>query len=188
MAKDDRKPTHSEPDQGSAQGESPAEEVRLSSDMERAAAIASVMRHQAQREEAQLTASPVLKTRPLLTQLSTLAVATAFSVYVWFGSPRWLEPDPIPLPTLEAEEDLVRSAILLQAERIQAYREENGRLPAFLMEAGPVLPGVRYDRLDSRTFRIHGSGERLSFTYSSGEPMDEYQASLEAILGSTLDR
>ena len=186
MNPEDRKPVRAEPEDGFPLDEPPEEELHLSSDMERAAAIASVMRHQALQKEA-LTQVRIPGKRALLPQLLTLAASTAFAVYIWFGSPAWLEMDPIPLPPKSVEEDVVRSAVLLQVERIQSYRETNGRLPAFLEEAGPRLPGVEYRRLDNRTYRLNARGERVIIHYRSGQPLDEFQESLQALLGSGTD-
>lgn len=188
MDSEDRRAVHPEPDEGSAENKAIDldEDIKVSSDLERAAVIASVMRHQAQQEEVR-TQVQYMGKKALLPQLLTLAASTAFAVYVWFGSPSWLEPDPIPLPPLSVEEDVVRSAVLLQVERIQSYRETNGRLPAFLEEAGPRLPGVEYRRLDNRNYRLNARGERVIIHFRSGQPLTEFQESLEALLGSTPD-
>ncbi len=165
----------------------PPEEVEeqqamaLSSEMERAAAIASVLRHQAERKEAR-EAVQLPGRRPLLPQLTALALSTVVAVYVWFGSPSWLEPRLPPPPPLEVEETSVQAAVYIQAQQIEAYRVRNGRLPAFLEEAGPAVAGVRYTRLDARTYRIQGHDQRVAFSYTSGEPMDSLAAAVERVL------
>jgi len=187
MKPEDRNQPPPGPPEETAASQEEAEEmdVVLSSDMERAAAIASVMRDQALKEEALAQVRPPGK-KPMLPQLGALALSTALAIYVWFGSPGWLEPDPIPPVPLQIEEDVVRTAVLLQVERIRSYREQNGRLPAFLEEAGPRLPGVEYRRLDSRRFQIHGHGERTTVDYVSGQPLDEFRESLQAVLGGAV--
>ncbi|MFC1791643.1 hypothetical protein ACFL0I_04160 [Gemmatimonadota bacterium] len=163
------------------------EKLQLSSEDERAAVIASVLRDQAEREEAR-ESTPLPGPKPLLPQLSALAVSTAFAVYVWFGSPGWLEPDPIPLTPVAVEESTVRAVIFLQAQKIEDYRERYGRLPAFLEEAGPGIHGVRYRRLDGQTYRIHGQGDRVGLSYTSGEPLAEFLGSGEGILAGALNQ
>ncbi len=163
----------------------PEDDVRLSSDMERAAAIASVMRDQALKKKAMARVKPPGQ-KPLLPQLVALAGATVLAVYVWFGSPGWLQPDPVPPPPLQVERDATRTAVLLQVERIREYRERYGRLPAFLEEAGQPLPGVDYQRLDNRSFRVRSRTPRTTVSYQSGESLDEFRASLDAVLGNTV--
>jgi hypothetical protein len=155
--------------------------------MERAAAIASVMRHQALQKETMARMAPP-GYKPLFPQLVALALSTVVAVYVWFGSPGWLGPSPVPPVSLEVEEDFVRSAVILQVERINSYQEQNGRLPAFLEEAGPPLPGVEYRRLDSRTYRIRGRGMQVEVDYNLGDALDEYWAALDEVFGSAVVR
>jgi hypothetical protein len=156
-----------------------------SSEQERASAIASVLRDQEQKAQVRGRIRPP-GDKPLLPQLLYLVLATAVSVYVWFGSPSWLEPDAVPPPPVSVEEASVRLAIFLQAQRIEAYREENGRLPAFLEEAGPRAPGVSYRRMDSRTYLIRGQGERVGLTYTSDQAPDLFLGRGEDILARAL--
>ncbi len=172
---------HSEDEEAPAQKAEERASLKLSSEMERASAIASVLRHQAERKEAQEAVKPVGK-KPLLPQLSALALSTAAAVYVWFGSPGWLGPALPPLPPLEVEGAHVATAVYLQTQRIEGYRARNGRLPAFLEEAGPGVPGVRYARLDARTYRVQGQDRRVAVTYTSGEPMDSLVAAVARVL------
>jgi len=79
------------------------DEVSLSSEGERASLLASVMEHDAERKDAQATVRP-LGQRPLGPQLFALAASTLLAVYVWFGSPAWLGPDPAPLRPLRRTE------------------------------------------------------------------------------------
>jgi hypothetical protein len=147
-----------------------AEDVSLSSETERAAMVASVLRHQAEREVVRYTMRPPAP-KPLLPQLTGLAIATALAVYVWFGSPAWLEPDPIPLPPVEVEVATLRLQMGFQAQAIEHYRTNNGRTPAFLEEAGPPRPGVEYRRLDAQTYELRGQGNRVRLTYTSGDSL-----------------
>lgn len=154
---------------------------KLSSEVERATAVASVLRHQKERERIRESVK-LPGTKPLFPQLVGLALSTAVAVYLWFGSPGWLSRQPV-LPPLEEEEASVAAAIYLQAQQIEAYRARNGRLPAFQEEAGLPVPGVRYARIDSRSYWIEGRDRRVVMTYRSGEPLDSLGRSLQWILG-----
>jgi hypothetical protein len=164
------------------------EDLSLSSETERAAMIASVLRDQAEREVVrEATAAPGPK--PLLPQLTGLALATALAVYVWFGSPAWLEPDPIPLPPVEVERATLRLQMFVQAQAIEHYRTNNGRTPAFLEEAGPPRPGVEYRRLDAQTYLLQGQGDRVRLTYSSRDSLSVFLGEAgEDLLAGVLDQ
>ncbi len=162
-----------------AQGPEPPA-PQLSSEVERATAVASVLRYQEEHRRARESVK-LPGTKPLFPQLAVLALSTAVAVYLWFGSPGWLGHRPA-LPPLEEEEASVAAAIYLQAQQIEAYWARNGRLPAFQEEAGLPVPGARYVRIDSRTYRIEGQDRRVAMTYRSGEPLDSLGRSLERIL------
>jgi hypothetical protein len=163
------------------------EEVELSSERERAAMIASVLRHQAELTEVRSSVrGPGPK--PLLPQLIGLGISTALAVYVWFGSPAWLEPDPIPLPPVEVEAATLRLEMFIQAQAIEHYRENNGRAPAFLEEAGPVRPGVEYRRVDAQSYVLHGQGERIRLTYMSRDSLLAFLGPGEALILGTEDQ
>ena len=127
--------------------------------------------------------------RPLLPQLTALAISTVLAVYVWFGSPGWLEPDPIPLPPVEVEAATLRLQMFIQAQAIEHYRESNGRTPAFLEEAGPARPGVEYRRIDAQTYLLQGQGDRIRLTYVSRDSLALFLgAAGEAVLMGTFDQ
>jgi hypothetical protein len=163
MREEDRK----NPTAGMEEGD---QGLPLSSETERAAMIASVLRDQAEREEVRETA-PVPGPKPLLPQILWLAVSVVLSLYVWLGSPAWLSPEPIPLPSVEVEEATLRLQIFLQAQALERYRRDNGRIPAFLEEAGPPRPGIEYRRLDGQSYLLRGVGERVNLTYMSRDSL-----------------
>lgn len=174
------------PDQESDQEEE--QDLTLSSETERAAMIASVLRHQAERKEIRNSVRP-LGPKPLLPQLTGLALSTALAVYLWFGSPAWLEPDPIPLPPVAVEVATLRLEIFVQAQAIEHYRATNGRTPAFLEEAGPPRPSIEYRRLDAQTYILQGQGERVRLTYSSRDSLAAFLGTAgEALLTGPVDQ
>ena len=158
------------------------EDLTLSSNTEREAVVASVMRDQAERTVIRASMRPH-GPKPLLPQLTGLAISTALAAYVWFGSPDWLEPDPIPLPPVEVELATLRSVMFIQAQAIEHYREHNGRAPAFLEEAGPARPGVVYSRIDAQSYRLRGQADRVLLTYASRDSLALFLGSAgEALL------
>ncbi len=101
------------------------------------------------------------------------------SGYILTARPSWFfTPDPAP-PPLEIQDASVRLMLFREAQRIRQYRAANGQLPDSLAEAGSMVTGVRYTRLDDSTFR-------LSAALGTGEIGFQSDASPEAFLGNSL--
>lgn len=142
---------------------------RVSDERERARLLAAVMRHQEERAAA-AEATRERRGRRTRTRRAVLAIAWMGVAYVWLGSPSWLQvPEPAPR-TLAAEATGLRLSVFLQSQRVEAYRRSSGRLPFILQEAGPPLPGVRYRRLDSRSYVLEGGTERIWLHFDSRRP------------------
>ena len=102
---------------------------------------------------------------------------SAFSGYLWIGSPAWLQPTP-PDPISPAlEEAGLRMEVFHQALLIEEFLDREGRLPNSLSEAGDPFSEVEY-------IRATGQEYRLAFT-GSGVGTIEYAStdSLELFLG-----
>ena len=59
-----------------------------------------------------------------------------------------------------------------QAQKIEQYRLDTGRVPIDLEDAGPVFPGMEYIRLTNSDYRILGRTSRVVLSYSSAEPIE----------------
>lgn len=76
----------------------------------------------------------------------------------------------------------LRLNLFLQAEKIEAYREERGRLPWVLSEAGPPFPGIEYHRKDNRSYELDGASDRVRLRYESDiSPLEFVEPSIEMI-------
>lgn len=154
----------------------------LSSEKERATLLASVLRLDAERKAADSSVPPQ-RPRSLASRLAALAASTALAVYVWFGSPFWLNPDPGPLPPLAAEASTVRASVWLAAQQVKALEDRSGRIPG-PQEIGSLPPGIRYERLDAHRYLIIGQGSLYRVTYTSGDAQDPFlEAALELLTG-----
>jgi hypothetical protein len=85
--------------------------------------------------------------------------------------------DPPPPQPLAQEEAALRFTMYVQAQRIKAYQEEHGQLPGTLDEAGPPLPGMRYTVLHPDLYQLTGQTDRLTLTYRSDLPLQEFVGS-----------
>ena len=89
----------------------------------------------------------------------------------------WLLPVPgprpdIPFPIPPADEHAgLRFATYVQAQQVEAFRQTRGRLPDVLKETGEPLPGMTYERLDARTYRLGGATERSFVNWVSSDSL-----------------
>lgn len=97
--------------------------------------------------------------------------------WVWLFPPSFLSPEPPPPQPIEQEEAALRFAIYVQAQRIQAFRDQHGRYPETLDEAGPPLEGMRYIRLRPDLYQLTGTTDRVTLTYRSDLPLSDFVGS-----------
>lgn len=103
-----------------------------------------------------------------------VAVLAAVAVWLWLFPPAPLRIASPPAQPAAEEEAALRFIMSLQARRLEAFRRVNGRYPSALEEAGPPLPGVGYARLHDDLYQITGTTERLTLTYRSDLPLDDF--------------
>ena len=154
----------------------PLDRKSLSDDKERTRAIDEVLRDQARRE----VLRDIAYRRPRASFRTRVAAGVLGSVALIF----WIFPLPflqpkIPFPILPADEMAgLRIATYIQAQQVEAFRQTSGRLPDMLRETGEPIPGMTYERLDARTYRLSGATERTSVHWVSTD-------SLSALLGDS---
>jgi len=143
-------------------------------DDEIAEAVAHVLEYQAEKARSLAEVQPPAERGFPLFRWLLFFVLLSVSLYLWFGSPAWLQPAPPPALPLAYEEAGLRMEIYHAALLVEDFREEEGRLPSTLGEAGDPFSELRYERLDARTYRLAGSTERLSLEYVSTEPLEAF--------------
>ena len=105
------------------------------------------------------------------------------AAWLWLFPPAALRIEPPPPQPIEQEEAALRFTMYLQAQRIRSFQQEAGRLPATLEEAGPPLPGLRYTRLHEDLYQLTGETERLTLTYRSDLPLEDFAREAADVLG-----
>lgn len=148
--------------------ESPEPARYVSAELERARALAEVLRDQEERAESARQTEERKDKRHRFRRGSLIATWLA-AAYVWIATPAWLTVQPAPPPTAEEEAQALRVNVFLQSQAIEAYRIERGRLPYVLQEAGPPFRGMEYRRVDSRSYELQGRSDRVLLRYSSDE-------------------
>ena len=114
-----------------------------------------------------------------------VGVLVLITAWLWLAPPSFLEAEPPPPPPVAEEEASLRFAMYLQAQRIRAFVEEEGRLPQTLEEAGPPLPGMTYVRLSEQLYQLTGATDRVRLTYRSDLPLDEFVGSGADVVDET---
>jgi hypothetical protein len=104
-------------------------------------------------------------------RIAVLAFLVVISSLAWWKGNDWLGPALPPRPTIAQMDGTLRLSLYLQSQRIKAFEQRTGRLPGRLDEAGPSLPGIRYQKLDARTYRITGRFGDVTLSYRSDQPI-----------------
>lgn len=104
-----------------------------------------------------------------------------FAVYLLIAPPSWVTMNPIEGPDVAAEEQSLRVAMYLQAQQVEAFRVETGRLPTSLAELDrdPVVDDVDYVR-QGDDFQLVASVGESALVYDSAAPDSEFAASVAA--------
>lgn len=158
------------------------------SDSEHARIVAEVLEDQARRRAARDAA----KHRPEDTDTSFfvqvgLLLAGTFFFYLLFFSPTWIAPTaPAPIAAAQVEDGL-RFHMAIVARHVEAFQNDEGRLPTSLEELeGVANKGVDYVRLDTATFEIRATTGDTSLRYVSSQPLEDfYEDAGSRILGGT---
>ena len=104
--------------------------------------------------------------RPMLRALNA-ALAVAAAAWLFLSPPGWL---PRGSPDARSREQRVlglRIVLALEAARVNAYRDAEGRLPESLAEAGGDARSVRYVMLDATHFTLSTTDGSESASYES---------------------
>lgn len=149
------------------------------SDLEKAEAIRDVLQHAASMAQ-EVALAKEMKSWPVrpitLAVLATLSLA--LSAYTFVGEPDWaFGPDPASVTPARHDAHL-RFAMVLAAERVEAFRAATGALPATLAEVAEDWADLEYEPADS-TFVLRAPS-------ATGEAIVlESAADLKAFLGDS---
>ena len=164
-----------EPEEADAQPEADFQEVEVSEAGQRDAILAALLREQSEKEEHEEQSREVLAGRQGYgIRHIALVLATTVSLWIWVWPPSVLRIQTPAPPPAEQEEATLRLVMYFQAQKIERYRLDTGRVPVELEDAGPVFRGMEYIRLTDRDYRILGRTARVILSYSSVEPIDDF--------------
>ena len=150
-------------------------EAEVSQAIERDAALAAVLREQTEKAEVEAHARKVrVRRQGLGLRHLALGIATVMSLWIWRWPPGILVIAPPGPPPMEEEEATLRLVMYFQAQKIEQYLIDTGRVPLALDDAGPAFRGMEYIRLTNSDYRILGRTGRVTLSYSSVEPLDTF--------------
>jgi hypothetical protein len=154
------------------------EDVKVSQAGDRDAVLAAVLREQSGKADVAALAREVrIRRQGFGFRHVTLGFALVTALWVWIFPPSvfWITaPGP---PPVEVEQATLRMVMYFQAQKIEQYLLDTGRVPLELNDAGPSFRGMEYIRLTNRDYRILGRGPprrdgRVTLSYSSVEALD----------------
>ncbi|MBW3533690.1 MAG: hypothetical protein KY453_00515 [Gemmatimonadetes bacterium] len=157
----------------------------VSDDAERTALLIEFLRDQERR--ARLWVQKPRRRVPAAATLGIVALISA-AAWLWMLPPDWVQPNlPPPVPA-EFHEAGLRLGMYLQAQQIEAFRRQRGRLPDVLQETGEPVPGMYYRRLNAREYRLHGVTPRLALTYVSTDSLTIFLSNAHRVVGFGVGR
>ena len=151
----------------SADGNEPrprSRDPRKPTGSEAADLVSEVLEDAARREEARAKKPESVGRNRQRVAAVSLPLAGAFSFYLWFGNPAWVTPtmpDPI---TVEKAEQGLRVAMFFEAQKIEQFRNQSGRLPDSMEEIGSAPAEMTYSRIDARTYKLVGNSRGVTLT------------------------
>ncbi len=143
------------------------------SGQEAAEAVAAVLKHAAERDEAaKKKVEPKSQPKWMLPLGLNLGV---LAVYLLIAPPSWVVVNPIAPPPEEEVVENLMSGMYFYASKIESYRTRTGRLPATLTEAGIAATGqVSYSLQGDSTFVLVATigDQDLVWNSSTVNPVD----------------
>jgi hypothetical protein len=76
----------------------------------------------------------------------------------------------------------LRLGMAMQFQRIDRYRQANGRLPQSLDEVGAPMQGITYERVGADQFVLRGRNGGVSLTLRSTDPVREFVANSYTVI------
>ena len=148
-----------------------------------AGALADVMEDQKAKARARRHAKPPRSRRTGPLKVGMLAILALVSLYLWFGSPEWLDASGDNPVSPELAAAGVRMEVYLQAVRVEDFLAREGRLPSSLAEAGDAFSEVEYERMNDQGYRLSMNAPGGVVTYLSSDPLELFLGDAVEVIG-----
>ena len=106
--------------------------------------------------------------------LLSLLILVAVAAYIGLARPAWIFERGAPAEPVSMQEASLRLGMAMQFQRIERYRAQSGRLPTTMEEAGPVMPGIRYQARHPDGFTLTGTNGAVTLTLQSTESLTAF--------------
>jgi hypothetical protein len=111
------------------------------------------------------------------------AVIVVVAAWVAVAPPAWVRPEPPAQLDAVARTRSIRSALLLQAQQVEAFRVRTQRLPASLTELPAALPNVGYTRSGNRAYQLVAyERDGTAVVYDSANPAAGFRVLMNGLL------
>jgi hypothetical protein len=120
----------------------------------------------------------------LLHPVAMLALLVLFGTTAYLGAvrPAWLFDRGMPPENAALQDASLRLGMAMQYQRIDRYRQANGRLPQSLDDVGAPMQGITYERVGADQFVLRGRNGAVSLTLRSTDPVREFVANSYTVI------
>jgi hypothetical protein len=109
------------------------------------------------------------------------AAVLVLAAWVAVAPPSWVRPQPPAQINAAARARGIRTALLLQAQQVEAYRVMTQRLPASLDELPAKLSNIGYARSGNRAYQLIGyEPDGNAIVYDSADPAPPFRVLMAA--------
>lgn len=107
-------------------------------------------------------------------RLGVAVVLGAFLAWLWVAPPAWLNPPVASRPSPAVQEAGARYALYLQAQQVESFRQERGRLPTNLAETGEPITGINYSPGEDGYWVMSAGTEGSEILLTSSDSLDDF--------------
>jgi hypothetical protein len=118
------------------------------------------------RERAPIDRGPLLRA-------ANAVLAVTVALWIVFSPPDWLPRSVVDRRSPEQRQQGMRMVLAMEAARITAFRDAEGRLPASLGEVGGDARSVQYRAINATEFTLTTADGAASARYTSAQSLSE---------------
>jgi hypothetical protein len=150
-------------------------------------AVDQVIRKQAEDREAERAAKRTRRRRVSPVMLVCFVILAFVGAYVGIEQPTWLFPPPPVVESREQQEASLRIGLATVAQRVDRFRQREGRLPKSLTEVGAGFSGVELVPAGDG-YMLHGRNGSVELTYRSRDSLGSFVGNSYRILAERVRR
>ncbi len=120
----------------------------------------------------------------LLHPVAMLALLVLFTTvgYLGFVRPPWLFDRGAPPENAAVQDASLRLGMAMQYQRLERFRQANGRLPQSLAEVGEPMQGISYERVGADQFVLRGRNGGVSLQLRSTDSVRDFVANSYTVI------